>query len=132
VAGNEIHHNNTAGFSALWEAGGAKWGEAVRLTVRDNSVHHNRGPGLWTHINSIHVLYERNSVHANAGHGIYHEISYDATIRDNRVTTTAAPTRPRAGWRRDPRGRLLQRRGLRQRALRNANAVILVQQARPE
>ncbi len=97
VAGNEIDHNNTAGFSALWEAGGAKWGISEHLTVRDNSVHHNRGPGLWTDINCLHVLYERNTVYANASHGIFHEISYDAVIRDNRVTDNGR-TDPLPGW----------------------------------
>ena len=48
VEGNEIDHNNTAGFSAFWEAGGTKWAETRRLVVRGNRAHHNQGPGLWT------------------------------------------------------------------------------------
>jgi len=97
VEGNEIDHNNTAGFSALWEAGGAKWGTTVSLTVRGNTVHHNQGPGLWTDINCVHTLYERNDVYANASHGIFHEISYDAVIRDNRVTDNGR-SEPLPGW----------------------------------
>jgi len=133
VAGNEIDHNNTAGFSALWEAGGAKWGEAVRLTVRDNIVHHNRGPGLWTDINSIYVVYERNNVHANASHGIFHEIGYDALIRDNRVTDNGRSD-PAPGW----GGAGIRLAGSSNVEVSgnvltgNANGVILVQQARPE
>lgn len=97
VAGNEIDHNNTAGFSALWEAGGAKWGASTGLVVRGNTVHHNEGPGLWTDINCVHTLYERNTVYANASHGIFHEISYDAVIRDNRVTDNGRSD-PLPGW----------------------------------
>ena len=97
VADNEIDHNNTAGFSALWEAGGTKWAETRRLVVRGNSSHHNQGPGLWTDINNIGTLYEGNIVHANASHGIFHEISYDAVIRNNRVTDNGRPD-PQPGW----------------------------------
>jgi hypothetical protein len=97
VAGNEIDHNNTAGFSALWEAGGTKWAETRRLVVRGNRAHHNQGPGLWTDINNIDTLYEGNTVHANASHGIFHEISYAAVIRNNRVTDNGRPDRM-SGW----------------------------------
>jgi parallel beta-helix repeat protein len=97
VAGNEIDHNNTAGFSALWEAGGTKWAETRHLVVRGNSAHHNLGPGLWTDINNVDTLYEGNTVYANASHGIFHEISYDAVIRNNRVTDNGRPDRM-SGW----------------------------------
>ena len=55
------------------------------LVVRDNHVHHNEGPGLWTDIDNIHTLYEGNLVEHNANNGIFHEISYDAVIRNNIV-----------------------------------------------
>ena len=53
--------------------------------MRDNHVHHNEGPGLWTDIDNIHTLYEGNLVEHNANVGIFHEISYDAVIRNNIV-----------------------------------------------
>ena len=53
------------------------------MVVRGNFSHHNRGPGLWTDINNIHTLYENNTVEDNERGGIFHEISYDATIRNN-------------------------------------------------
>jgi parallel beta-helix repeat protein len=86
VEGNEIDHNNTAGFDFLWEAGGAKWVDTRGLVVRRNSVHDNIGPGLWTDINCVDTTYEGNLVHANAEHGIHHEVSYSAVIRGNEVT----------------------------------------------
>jgi hypothetical protein len=80
---NEIAYNNTAHVDAGWEAGGTKFALTTRLVVRRNCVHHNRGPGLWTDIDNLDVLYEENVVFSNRGIGIFHEISFDAVIRDN-------------------------------------------------
>jgi parallel beta-helix repeat protein len=85
IEGNEISFNNTAGFSWGWEAGGTKFVRTQNLVVRANHVHHNKGPGLWTDISNIHTLYEDNLVEANENMGIFHEISYDAVIRNNTV-----------------------------------------------
>jgi parallel beta-helix repeat protein len=97
VQGNEIDHNNTGGFSALWEAGGTKFARTDGLVIRGNHVHHNTGPGLWTDINNIRTTIEDNQVHANASHGIFHEISYQAVIRGNRVTDNGLAD-PLPGW----------------------------------
>lgn len=97
VEGNEIDHNNTQGFWAIWEAGGTKFARTDGLVVRGNDVHHNSGPGLWTDINNIDTLIERNLVHANTSHGIFHEISYAAVIRFNRVTGNGRSD-PQPGW----------------------------------
>jgi Right handed beta helix region len=83
IEGVEIAFNNYAGFRQGWEAGGTKFSRAKALVVRDSCVHHNVGPGLWTDINNIHVVYEGNKVFANLNDGIKHEISYDAIIRNN-------------------------------------------------
>ena len=85
VQGNEIAYNNTMGFSAGWEAGGTKFVKTLDLVVRDNHVHHNAGPGLWTDIDNDRVLYEDNLVEWNDGPGISHEISFSAVIRNNQV-----------------------------------------------
>jgi len=53
--------------------------------VRGNLVHHNHGPGLWTDIDNIDVLYEGNRVADNTEMGIFHEISYAAVVRNNVV-----------------------------------------------
>lgn len=81
----EIAHNNFAGFSAGWEAGGTKFVRTNDLIVRNSCVHHNLGPGLWTDIDNVNTLFEDNTVFANLGDGIKHEISYKAMIRGNRV-----------------------------------------------
>ncbi len=85
VEGNEIDHNNTGQFAIGWEAGGTKFAGTNRLTVRGNFVHHNAGPGLWTDINNYKVLVETNRVEDNTWMGIFHEISFDAIIRNNVV-----------------------------------------------
>ena len=85
IEGVEIAYNNHAGYSARWEAGGTKFYRTKGLVVRNACVHHNDGPGLWTDIDNIDVLYEDNTVFLNANDGIKHEISYDAIIRDNVV-----------------------------------------------
>jgi parallel beta-helix repeat protein len=86
IEGNEIAFNNYQDkFNPGWEAGGTKFVETDGLVVRNNYVHDNHGPGLWTDINNIHTLYEGNRVEHNTMMGIFHEISYQATIRNNTV-----------------------------------------------
>jgi parallel beta-helix repeat protein len=85
VEGNEIYNNNYAQYQPAWEAGGTKFSKTRNLVVRGNNVHHNDGPGLWTDIDNIYVLIENNLVADNLGEGIFHEISYDAVIRNNTV-----------------------------------------------
>lgn len=90
VEDNEIAFNNWAGFSHGWEAGGSKWVKSDGLVVRRNWSHHNRGPGLWTDEGNIRTTYEANLVEDNYSAGIFHEISYDAVIRDNTVRRNGA------------------------------------------
>jgi hypothetical protein len=90
VEGNEIAFNNREGLHDMaWEAGGAKFVMTRDLTVRGNYVHDNMGPGLWTDGDNVGTLYEGNVVAGNVGPGIFHEISYEATIRDNLVEGNA-------------------------------------------
>jgi parallel beta-helix repeat protein len=86
VEDTEIAFNNIAGFDWGWEAGGAKFTETTGLVVRNCTVHNNDGPGLWTDIANYNTLYEGNVVTDNYAPGIFHEISYDAVIRNNTVT----------------------------------------------
>ena len=85
VEHNEISHNGYAGYNPFWGAGGAKWVYTTNLVARANFSHHNLGPGLWTDVNNIHTLYEDNIVEDNERGGIFHEISYDAIVRNNAV-----------------------------------------------
>lgn len=87
--GNEIAYNNASGYDFAWEGGGSKFVETRGLVVRGNHVHHNIGPGLWTDISNIDTLYEENLVENNVSTGIFHEISYSAIIRNNKVFNNA-------------------------------------------
>jgi parallel beta-helix repeat protein len=90
VENNEIAYNNFARFNPFWGAGGTKFVYTWGLTVRGNSSHHNGGPGLWTDIGNIYTLYENNTVEDNERGGIFHELSYDATIRNNTARRNGA------------------------------------------
>lgn len=96
VEGNEVAYNNYAGYNWFWEAGGSKFCFTSDLVVRGNHAHHNRGPGLWTDIDNIRTLYARNRATGNLGAGIKHEISYDATIRNNVLEGNVETDYP--GW----------------------------------
>jgi len=86
VEGNEIAHNNhLKANDPGFEAGGTKFVQTNRLTLRGNFVHHNYGPGLWKDVDNINTLIEGNRVEDNDQMGIFHEISYAAVIRNNTV-----------------------------------------------
>jgi parallel beta-helix repeat protein len=90
VVGNEIAHNNPNDrYEYDWESGGTKFLRTTDLLVADNDVHDNHGPGLWTDYDNYGTTYENNTVRDNYGPGIFHEVSYDAVIRDNTVTGNA-------------------------------------------
>ena len=81
--GSELWANNVSGFDLKWEGGGIKIAESDGVTMADNHVHHNNGPGLWCDINCRNVTYEGNTVEYNQDAGIFHEISFKAVIRNN-------------------------------------------------
>ncbi len=101
VEENEISFNNTHRY---YNANGRNWGSgatkfvltgtpadpASGLVFRSNYSHHNWGDGVWTDINNIHTRIEGNTVTNNERYGIKHEISYDATIRNNTVSENLA------------------------------------------
>lgn len=92
LEGNEIAHNVTYnGTDCGFECGGFKFAHTDGLVVRRNNCHDNAGPGMWTDISSIHVLYEENTVIFNSGPGIFHETSYDAVIRNNTIIGNGSP-----------------------------------------
>jgi parallel beta-helix repeat protein len=92
IENNEIAFNNYLDdYDMSWEAGGTKFIGTTDLVVRGNYVHDNHGHGLWSDGNNHGTLYENNTVINNYGSGIFHEISFDAVIRNNRVEGNAFP-----------------------------------------
>jgi parallel beta-helix repeat protein len=92
VQGNEIDANNYCRVGAGWEAGGGKWAKTTNLTVRENKVRDNLGPGVWSDIGAEGTLYSGNIVTNNLGPGIMYEISRHARIEKNTVTSNGNPT----------------------------------------
>ena len=85
IGGNEVAGNNYAGYDYGWEAGGSKFAFTHNLVVRDNFVHDNDGPGLWTDLENVNTLYDHNHTASNREAGILHEVSYLAIIRNNLI-----------------------------------------------
>lgn len=92
IVDNEIDHNNTGNFcsgTCVGDAGGSKivgsTAGTTGLIWRRNYVHDNLGPGIWSDGN-VRALYEDNTVDRNSEIGIFHELSWDATIRNNYLT----------------------------------------------
>lgn len=85
IENNEIAYNNNIHYDFLWEGGGTKFTYSDGITIRGNNSHDNYGPGLWTDIDNYNVLYENNTVTNNLNAGIFHEISYNAVIRNNTI-----------------------------------------------
>lgn len=84
--GNEIARNNYAGHAVSFSAGGlSKGANTTSLTVRNNQVFGNFGEGIWLDVSNRNALIEGNTVYGNTRSGIFHEISYDAIIRNNSV-----------------------------------------------
>jgi parallel beta-helix repeat protein len=85
IESNHIWSNNIYGFDPGWEAGGVKIAESDRVTFRGNHVHDNKGRGLWCDGDCRNIVYEDNIIENNQRSGIYHEISFNAVIRNNRL-----------------------------------------------
>jgi Right handed beta helix region/O-Antigen ligase len=82
---NRIWANNTRGFNVGWEGGGVKITNSDGVVFHGNHVYDNVGSGLWCDINCRNVVYEGNLVENNQWAGIFHEISFNAIIRNNVV-----------------------------------------------
>ncbi|MBX2842769.1 MAG: right-handed parallel beta-helix repeat-containing protein [Flammeovirgaceae bacterium] len=92
VLENDIWENRSPAVGYDWgaEGGGTKFVRTVNLHVKDNHVYGNNGPGLWTDIDNFGTIYELNVVENNLATGIFHEISGEATIRDNTISNNAS------------------------------------------
>jgi hypothetical protein len=94
IQGNEIFWNNTEGFMLDWAGGGVKLAGVTNATLDSNSVHDNRGPGLWCDQACNNITFSSNRVYFNSGHRdtgpdgspqIFFEISEGALIQGNAV-----------------------------------------------
>jgi hypothetical protein len=79
----EVTFCNTVGADSHWEAGGMKFVYSDHLTVRNNWVHENGGPGIWFDGHSTDAQIISNDVEDNAGPGVDYEINRGALIENN-------------------------------------------------
>lgn len=83
---SEVAFNNTGGNDPNGEAGGMKFFHAASMTVRNNYVHDNTGPGIWFDAYNYSCTIDGNRVEDNTHAGIFYEISYAGIIRNNTVS----------------------------------------------
>lgn len=69
--------------------GGAKFWAAQHVSLTNNWVHNNRGPGLWADTDDADFLVSGNYIDDNEDEGFLYEISYNATIRNNTFVRNA-------------------------------------------
>lgn len=53
------------------------------VTIVDNHIHGNHGPGVWVDTNGVDIVVDDNLIEANDRAGVFIEISYNARIRHN-------------------------------------------------
>lgn len=88
ISGNHIWHNNTAGNDPYWAAGGIKAVNDNGLTITNNEVDHNAGPGIWCDISCTNVTIANNNVHDHAWNAIFYEISSNGDIYGNTISAS--------------------------------------------
>jgi hypothetical protein len=114
VEGNEISYNDTCDFEGLldnssigWskhnpvppqyrnshcgpvtpdgDQGGFKLWLTDGVTIKDNYIHNNWGPGGWADTDNANTTYTGNTITDNDGEAIIEEISYNFSITDNYI-----------------------------------------------
>ncbi len=114
VDGNEISYNDTCDFEGLldnpaigWsrydpvparyrngecgtvtpdgDQGGFKLWQTDGVTVENNYIHNNWGPGAWADTNNANTTYTGNTITNNDAPAIIEEISYNFAITDNYI-----------------------------------------------
>jgi hypothetical protein len=112
VSGNEISYNDTCDFSGLidnvaagWknhnpvpasyrnhecgqvvgdgDQGGFKLWQTDGVTIEDNYIHDNWGPGGWADTDNANTTWVGNTFTGNEGPAVIEEISYNFSITDN-------------------------------------------------
>ena len=118
IAHNEISYNDTCDFEGLldnaaigWSKhnpvpvqyqnphcgtvtgdgnqGGFKLWETNGVTIKDNNIHDNWGPGAWVDTNNANTTFTGNRITGNDGEAIIEEISYNFAITGNYLADNA-------------------------------------------
>jgi parallel beta-helix repeat protein len=83
IEDSTIVGNNKAGFDARHSAGGIKVTTSTGITIRNNEVSRNGGPGIWTDLSARWVTISYNRVEQNGRSGIEVELSSDVNVASN-------------------------------------------------
>lgn len=78
--GNVVGDGNQGGFK-LWETNG--------VTISNNYIHDNWGPGGWADTNNANTTWTGNTITNNEGEAIIEEISYNFGITGNYIANNA-------------------------------------------
>lgn len=71
------------------DEGGFKLWQTDGVTIKDNYVHNNWGPGAWVDTDNANTTFAGNTITANDGPAIIEEISYNFSITDNYMAYNA-------------------------------------------
>ena len=85
IQGNEMSYNNYAHFLPHYGAGGSKFFTSRGMVFRNNYVHNNLGVAMHLDTGNYGAIYDGNTVADNSDEGIVHEISFGATMRNNKL-----------------------------------------------
>jgi len=105
ITNNEISYNDTQnydtdGTGSCGCTGGAKFWNAIGVTVTSNYVHDNESVGLWMDTNNVGFDVSNNYFSDNWDVAIQYEISYNVSITDNTFIDNgwiAGPNNPGTG-----------------------------------
>jgi parallel beta-helix repeat protein len=90
---NEMSGNNTDDWESKVDGcgctGAVKFWLNKDVTVTNNWVHNNRGPGFWLDNNNRNFVVENNYINDNDSQAIFVEAGYDARIRFNNIKNNA-------------------------------------------
>ena len=71
----KVTPDGNQGRFKLWHTNG--------VTIKDNYIHNNWGPGAWADTNNANTTYTGNAITDNDGEAIIEEISYNFSITNN-------------------------------------------------
>ena len=78
-----VQFNNREGFDDFHSAAGVKLTNSTGVTIRDNDVSRNDGPGVWTDLDTSQVTIARNLLEDNARAGVEVELSDRVNVLSN-------------------------------------------------
>ena len=86
IVRNEVSRNNFAGHDTYYEAGGAKFWNAIDLVFAYNEVRGNSGSGVWPDYALTGIVIDHNTIADNTEGGVWAEMTLSGAITFNDIT----------------------------------------------